>query len=72
MPSKHEAELRVVASLAAQVVSLITQPDWPLDGFPGARNVVQPNAPDLDLHRVESALRNAVVAIESYLRRPPG
>ena len=70
MPLKHEAELRVVASLAAQVVSLITQPDWPLDGFPGIRNEPQSNGPDLDLHRVESALRNAINAIESYLRKP--
>ena len=28
------------------------------------------HGPDLDLHRVESALRNAINAIESYLRKP--
>jgi hypothetical protein len=69
MPVKHESELRVIASLAAQVASLISQPDWPLDGFPGVRQDQPGNAPDLDLHRVESALRNTVVAIESYLRK---
>jgi len=69
MPAKHESELRVIATLAAQVASLISQPDWPLDGFPGVRQDQQGNVPDLDLHRVESALRNTVVAIESYLRK---
>jgi hypothetical protein len=70
MPVKHESELRVIATLAAQVASLISQPDWPLDGFPGVRqDQGGKNVPDLDLHRVESALRNTVVAIESYLRK---
>jgi hypothetical protein len=72
MTVKHESELRVVATLCAQVVELISQADWPLDGFPGVRHEAPPDAPDLDLHRVESALRNAVVAIESYLRRSAG
>jgi hypothetical protein len=70
MPAKHEPELRVVASLSAQVADLISQPEWPLDGFPGLRNEAPAEGLDLDLHRVESALRNAVQAIESYLRRP--
>ena len=71
MQVKHESELRVVATLSAQVADMIRQPDWSLDGFPGVRNDAPSNEPDLDLHRVESALRSAVNAIESYLRKSP-